>query len=63
MPDAGLTVATPLPIYVQGDYNVTTDGVNYSKKLGDTTNTAPAALLGDAITLGKATIRGDYATQ
>ena len=51
LPADGLTVATPMPIYVKGDYNITTDGVHYSKTLGDTTNTVPASLLGDAITV------------
>lgn len=51
LPSAGLTVATPLPIYVKGDYNVTTNGVKFSRSLGDTTNTVPASLLGDAITV------------
>ena len=51
LPPAGLTVATPLPIYVKGDYNITTDGVHFSKSLGDTTYTEPASLLGDALTV------------
>jgi hypothetical protein len=51
LPVGGLTVATPLPIYVKGDYNVTTNGVRFSRALGDTTNTVPAALLGDSITI------------
>lgn len=51
LPPDGLTVATPFPLYVKGDYNITTDGSHYSKSLGDTTYTRPAALLGDAITI------------
>lgn len=51
LPADGLTVATPLPIYVKGDYNVTTDGIHYSRSQGDTVNTVPAALLGDALTI------------
>jgi len=52
MPTAdGLTVATPFPIYVEGSYNTTTNGVNFSTTLGDTTNTYPAGLMGDAITI------------
>jgi len=51
LPSPGLTVATPFPIYVKGDYNTTTDGTNFSKTLGDTTNTYPAGLMGDAITI------------
>lgn len=51
LPSAGLTVATPLPLYVEGDYNITTDGIHFSKSLGDTTHTVPASLLGDALTV------------
>ena len=53
MPSAkGLTVATPMPIYVWGDYNVTRDGVSFSRTpVGNTTYTYPASLLGDAITI------------
>jgi hypothetical protein len=51
LPSAGLTVATPFPIYVKGNYNTTTNGSKFSLALGDTTNTAPAGLMGDAITV------------
>ncbi|HEX5397601.1 MAG TPA: hypothetical protein VFY06_00945 [Verrucomicrobiae bacterium] len=51
LPPDGLTVATTMPIYVKGDYNVTTDGIHFSRTLGDTIYTVPAALLGDAITV------------
>ncbi len=52
LPTNGLTVVTPQPMYVMGDYNVTTNGVNYSRNtLGDTTNTVPAAVLADAVTI------------
>jgi hypothetical protein len=47
----GLTVASPFPIYVKGNFNTTTNGVNFSTALGDVTNTLPAALMGDAITV------------
>jgi hypothetical protein len=60
LPPDGLTVATPMPIYVKGDYNVTTDGTHYSRTLGDTTNTVPAALLGDAITVLSANWKDSY---
>jgi hypothetical protein len=60
LPSAGLTVATPMPIYVRGDYNVTTDGSHYSRSLGDTTYTVPAALLGDAITILSANWSDSY---
>jgi hypothetical protein len=54
LPSAGLTVSTAQPLYVQGDYNTTTDGVNFSKGLGDPAtkgNTVPAALMGDSISI------------
>jgi len=51
LPPAGLTVSTASPLYVQGNYNTTTNGSQFSTTLGDTANTSPAALLGDAITL------------
>ena len=51
LPTSGLTVTTPFPLYVEGNYNITTDGVNFSTALGDTTNTRPAALMGDAVTI------------
>jgi hypothetical protein len=51
LPPSGLTLVTPLPIYVLGNYNITTNGVQTSTTLGDTTNTYPAALMGDAVTV------------
>jgi hypothetical protein len=60
LPSDGLTVATPVPIYVKGEYNVTTDGTHYSRTLGDTTYTVPAALLGDAITVLSANWKDTY---
>ena len=60
LPSDGLTVATPLPIYVMGNYNVTTNGVNFSESLGDTTNTVPAALLGDAVTILSSSWKDSY---
>ena len=50
---SGLGIATPFPIYVEGNYNVTTDCVHYAYSLGSTSNgyTLPACLIGDAVTL------------
>jgi len=49
---SGLGIATAQPIYVEGNYNVTTDGVHFAYSLGSTTNnTLPACLIGDAVTL------------
>jgi len=58
---SGLGIATPEPIYVKGNYNVTTDYVHFAYALGSTTNgcTLPAALLGDAVTLLSSNF-GDY---
>jgi hypothetical protein len=47
LPPAGLTVATALPIYVQGHYNVT----DLSAGSHNTTATKPASLVGDSITV------------
>jgi len=52
LPSGGLSVATPFPVYVMGNYNITTNnGVTTSTTLGDTTNTRPAAIMGDAVTI------------
>jgi hypothetical protein len=48
----GLTIATPMPLYVKGDFNTQTNSGGSSS--AGTTNTAytyPAALMGDAITV------------
>ena len=45
LPQGGLTVATPNPLYVLGNYNATALGP------ADTRNTLPAALIADAITV------------
>jgi hypothetical protein len=46
----GFTVATPMPIYVWGDYNKQISSSQVSSGT-DTTYTYPAALMGDAITV------------
>ena len=46
----GFTVATPMPIYVYGDYNKQIDSTHVSSGT-NTTYTYPAALMGDAITI------------
>lgn len=50
LPTKGLTVVTPNPLYVQGDYN-TRDGSGNSSSGNSTTYTKPAALIGDAVTV------------
>jgi hypothetical protein len=51
LPTNGLTVVTPQPMYVKGNYNTTTNGINFSLTLGNTTNTYPAGLFADAVTI------------
>jgi hypothetical protein len=47
LPTAGLTVATPNPIYVKGNYNVANSALGTT----NTVNSKPASLVGDAITI------------
>jgi hypothetical protein len=48
----GLTIATPMPIYIWGDYNIQTNsGGNQSLGTTNTAWTRPAGLMGDAITI------------
>jgi hypothetical protein len=49
----GLTVSTPMPAYIYGNYNVmrSDTGTNTDLNLNNTTYTYPAALLADAITI------------
>jgi hypothetical protein len=50
----GWSVATPNPLYVKGNYNVTADGIHFAYIPDSTTNSGtcvPAALLCDAITI------------
>jgi hypothetical protein len=55
LPSAGLTVATPDPIYVKGNYNIQTNAAGTPSATGlySTTNGAalPAAFMGDAVTI------------
>ncbi len=55
LPPAGLSVATPQPLYVMGNYNVETNiaGSPQALTLGSTTNGAalPAGFMADAITI------------
>ncbi|HXF10758.1 MAG TPA: hypothetical protein VN625_08245, partial [Desulfuromonadaceae bacterium] len=46
----GLSVATPLPLYVQGDFNVT-DGIGSNAGQNSTTHARPASFLADSITI------------
>jgi hypothetical protein len=63
----GLTVATPMPIYVLGDYNIQTNlSAGSSQNSLGTTNTAytwPAALMGDAVTILSDSWKDSVATE
>ena len=48
LPQDGLTVVTPDPLYVLGNYNASGSSLNNG---GNVSGTAPAALIGDAITV------------
>jgi hypothetical protein len=47
LPPLGLTVATPVPLYVKGNFNATGASVGS----GNTSSTRPAALIGDSINI------------
>ena len=47
----GLTVATPQPAYIYGNYNVQTNNIYSDYGVNDTKYTYPAAVLADAITI------------
>src|SRR5205085_7779912 len=61
LPTKGLTVATPDPIYVKGNYNVS-DNLGHTSSGSDTTYAKPASLIGDAITILSATWSDDNST-
>lgn len=48
LPNQGLTVVTPDPLYVLGDYNASGQSLNNGANVS---NTAPASLIGDSITV------------
>jgi hypothetical protein len=48
---SGLTLVTPQPMYVMGNYNVQVDGSPLLLNSHDTANTYPSAFLADAITI------------
>jgi hypothetical protein len=47
----GLTIATPFPMYVMGNYNVQWDATHQLLDTNSTVYTRPAALMADAITI------------
>ena len=50
LPPSGLTVATPDPLYVKGDFNTTINGSTFSSGT-NTANTLPSSLVADSITV------------
>lgn len=62
LPESGLTIATPDPVYVWGNYNVSTNGTTFYTNTADTSHTRPSAILCDAITLLSANFTTSYAT-
>ncbi|HEV2330099.1 MAG TPA: hypothetical protein VGY56_15055 [Verrucomicrobiae bacterium] len=52
LPDSfGLSIATPMPLYVLGDFNTTEGGASDAAILGDVADSWPASFLADAITV------------
>ena len=51
LPPQGLGVATPDPVYIIGNYNVSTNGTPVNLGTSDTSQTRPAAVYSDAITI------------
>ncbi len=51
LPSAGLAVATPDPVYVIGDWNVSTNGTPANVGTANTSETYPSAIYADAITV------------
>lgn len=47
----GLTIATPHPLYVRGNYNISTNGSTVPLPTTNTVMTRPASLVSDAITV------------
>ena len=52
LPDSyGLSIATPMPLYVLGNFNTTIGGASDAGILGDVADSWPASFLADAITV------------
>jgi hypothetical protein len=52
LPDSyGLSIATPMPLYVQGNFNTTQGGASDAGVLGDVADSWPASFLADSITV------------
>jgi hypothetical protein len=59
-PIFGLTIATPQPLYILGNYNVQTNGGSPVLGSTNTASTYPAALMADAITILSTTWSDNY---
>lgn len=57
LPSQGLTVATPQPIYVLGNYNASGSSLNNGTNV---VNAAPAAFIGDALTVLSTSWKDSY---
>lgn len=51
LPSRGLTVATPNPLYIKGNFNVSKDGSSTTLGSHNTDNTNPASVAADAVTI------------
>ena len=51
LPPKGLTVATPDPMYIKGNYNVTTNGTPVNLGTSDTSAALPASVAADAVSI------------
>ena len=51
LPPQGLGVATPDPVYIVGNYNVSTNGIATNLGTFNTSQTRPAAVYADAVTV------------
>jgi hypothetical protein len=51
LPPNGLSVATPDPAYIVGNWNVSSNGTTMSLQTTNTANTLPSAVFADAITI------------
>jgi hypothetical protein len=51
LPPYGLGVATPDPVFIVGNYNVSTNGIPTNTGTFNTTQTRPAAVFSDAVTI------------
>jgi hypothetical protein len=51
LPPNGLSVVTPDPAYITGNWNVSTNGVNMYTQTADTSHTRPSGIYADAVTV------------